>query len=193
MQRATGFVRTRHSLADLDWPVRRRDVLLGLGWLTGRLGSDRDATPNKPDRPPVIAIADFDYVDTSGELVDQHDQHQRRLLGFEQQLSDGLAKGGYQPVHLKCSAPVCSSRSLTPAELIVSAINSGADLIVFGGFHKMSTLVQWILVDVADVSANKLLLQRLLTFRGDTDIAWDHAARYVANLLNDTIHWQRPK
>jgi Protein of unknown function (DUF2380) len=173
--------------------MTRRDVLIGLGWLTGRPGSDGDARLNEPDRLPVIAIADFDYADTSGEPVDQHGQHQRRLLSFEQQLSDGLAKGGYRPVHLKCSAPVCSSGSLTHAELIVSAKNSGADLVVFGGFHKMSTLVQWILVEVADVSANKLLLKRLLTFRGDTDIAWDHAARYVANLLNDTMHWSRAK
>jgi hypothetical protein len=177
----------------LDWPVRRRNFLLGLGWLTAWSGSGTDAASNQPDRPPVIAIAAFDYVDTSGEPVDQHDQHQRLLFRFEQQLIDGLANGSYQPVHLKCSAPVCSSGALTPAELIVSAKNSGADLLVFGGVHKMSTLVQWILVEVADVSAKKLLLKRLLTFRGDTDIAWDHAARYVANLLNATIGWQRPK
>jgi hypothetical protein len=173
--------------------MRRRDVLLGLGWLTGSSGSDLYLAANKPGRQPVIAIADFDYVDTSGEPVDQHDQHQLRLFRFEQQLNDGLAIGNYQPVHLKCSAPVCSSGSLTPVELIASAKNAGADLLVFGGIHKMSTLVQWILVEVADVSANKLLLKRLLTFRGDTDTAWDHAARYVADLLNDTIRWRRPK
>ncbi len=173
--------------------MRRRDFLLGVGWLTAWSGSDVDAASNQPDRLPVMAIADFDYVDTSGEPVDQHDQHQRLLFRFGRQLIDGLAHGSYQPIHLKCSAPVCSSGALTPAELIMSAKNSGADLLVFGGIHKMSTLVQWILVEVADVSTNKLLLKRLLTFRGDTDIAWDHAARYVANLLNATIRWQRPK
>ena len=40
-------------------------------------------------------------------------------------------------------------------------------LVLYGGVHKMSTLVQWASVELIDVEANKLLDDRSLTFRGD--------------------------
>lgn len=173
--------------------MRRRKVLVGLASLAVWPGSSLNAAPSRSDRPPVIAIANFDYIDTSGESRDQRDQHRHRLFRFEQELKDGLARKSHQTVRLNCSAPVCSSGALNQAALIESAKNAGADLLVSGGIHKTSTLIEWIVVDVADVSANKLVLNRLLTFRGDTDAAWDHAARYVADLLNETISTATPQ
>jgi hypothetical protein len=140
------------------------------------------------DQSRVIAVADFDYVDTSGEPMDQHLQHQQRLSAFRQQLRNILATDGYRPVSIQCAANTCSAAAVTLAELIAAAKNSGANLLVFGGIHKMSTLVEWIQVTLFDVQTGKLLRQRLLTFRGDTDAAWGHAARYVGNLLNEELN-----
>src|SRR5437016_6414057 len=35
------------------------------------------------DKPPGLAVAEIDYVDTSGEVIDQSADHRRRLRAFE--------------------------------------------------------------------------------------------------------------
>jgi Protein of unknown function (DUF2380) len=44
----------------------------------------------------------------------------------------------------------------------------------------MSTLVQWATVQVVDARTDKLVLDRLLSFRGDDDEAWQHAEAFLA-------------
>jgi hypothetical protein len=55
--------------------------------------------------------------------------------------------------------------------------------LVFGGIHKMSTLVQFAKVQVLDLKLDKLVFERLLTFRGHSDDAWDHAQRFVVRYI----------
>lgn len=54
---------------------------------------------------------------------------------------------------------------------------------LIGGVHKTSTLVQWAKVQAIDVDAERVVLDKLLTFRGDTDEAWDHAEVFLAREL----------
>jgi hypothetical protein len=44
----------------------------------------------------------------------------------------------------------------------------------------MSTLVGWVKFAVLDLSENKPLCDRYLTYRGDTDEAWRRAAAFTA-------------
>jgi hypothetical protein len=44
-----------------------------------------------------------------------------------------------------------------------------ATLVLIGGVHKQSTLIQWAKVQAIDVDAGRLVLDKLLTFRGDTE------------------------
>ncbi|WLA52262.1 DUF2380 domain-containing protein [Bradyrhizobium elkanii] len=65
--------------------------------------------------------------------------------------------------------------------LVPSTAPAGeARIKVIGGVQKMSTLIQWAKVAVIDVSASQVLYEKLYTFRGDTDEAWDHAAMFVS-------------
>ena len=48
----------------------------------------------------------------------------------------------------------------------------------------MSTLVQWIQVRALDLRTMKVVADKTLTFRGDSDDAWQHAARYVGGLID---------
>jgi hypothetical protein len=41
-------------------------------------------------------------------------------------------------------------------------------------------LVQWATVRLVDVRADKLVIDRLLSFRGDNDEAWQHAEAFLA-------------
>lgn len=59
----------------------------------------------------------------------------------------------------------------------------GARLLLFGGIHKMSTLIQWAKIQAVDLKTEKSVLDRLLTFRGDTDDAWKRAEVFVAGQM----------
>jgi hypothetical protein len=134
--------------------------------------------------PTAIAIVQFDYLDTSGEPRDQGAEHQRRLLGFMQALSEELTRSGkYRLVSPSCRAMPCSIATAAPAELIEASRKAGARLLLYGGIHKLSTLVQWGKMEMVDVQSGKLVYDRLVTFRGDDDEAWRRAEDFLAKDL----------
>ena len=55
------------------------------------------------------------------------------------------------------------------------------------GIRKMSTLVQWGEIQLLDLEAEKLLMRRTVTFRGDNDAAYRHAANFVGDQLKETM------
>lgn len=131
-----------------------------------------------------MVIADFDYYDTSGEVRDQTVQHSTRVQAFASLLRDNLAdQGKYTILRLNCPESTCSAGSMAPDELVQAARQAGARLLVYGGIHKMSTLVQWGKVQVVDLAREELLLDRLFSFRGDTDTAFRRAAKFVVETL----------
>jgi hypothetical protein len=108
------------------------------------------ALAGTPPHPVGVTVDDFSYVDTSGEVVDQTAAHQKRLQAFMAALRKDVAAGG------------------------------GAGIRVIGGIRKASTLVQWAKVAVIDVGADRVLFDRLYTFRGDNDVAWDRARAFIS-------------
>jgi hypothetical protein len=102
------------------------------------------------DTSAGVTIDDFSYADTSGEVADQAALHQGRLTAF-----------------------MTALRRDIPAECC-------AGIRIIGGIHKTSTLVQWAKVAVIDVSANRVLFDKLYTFRGDNDEAWARAEAFIA-------------
>jgi hypothetical protein len=56
-------------------------------------------------------------------------------------------------------------------ELVVAAREAGADVVLVGGLQKTSTLVQWAKIQAIDVRSERVVLEKLFTFRGDTDEA----------------------
>lgn len=130
--------------------------------------------------PIAVAVAEFDYIDTSGEPEDQQSKHAAQLQSFAESIRGGLESSGrYRVVPLACELMPCRAGDLDAEELIAAARKAGAQQLVFGGIHKMSTLVQFAKVQVLDLKLDRLIFERLLTFRGDNDAAWDHAQRFV--------------
>jgi len=137
--------------------------------------------------PVAIAVADFDYVDTSGEVRDQHAEHAARLQTFMRAIRHDLAGSGqYRIVALVCSQAPCAAGG--SAKLMRDARDSGATLLLYGGIHKESTLIQWMKVEAVMVENGKHLFDRLLTFRGDTDESWMHSERFLIKQLTDDVH-----
>ncbi|HET6374439.1 MAG TPA: DUF2380 domain-containing protein, partial [Methylocella sp.] len=73
----------------------------------------------------------------------------------------------------------CSFKQTPPDAILEAARRAGARLLVFGGIHKMSTLIQWAKLQAVDLQTDKPVLDRLLTFRGDTDEAWRRAGDFM--------------
>ena len=106
-----------------------------------------------------VAMDDFSYTDTSAEPANQIAAHERRLQAFMAALRRDIGTDG---------------------RYRLATAQDGAAFKVIGGIQKTSTLVQWARVAVADLGAKKVLMEKLYTFRGDTDEAWERAETFVA-------------
>jgi len=144
------------------------------------------ATPARAGDPPIaIAVAEFDYFDSSGEATNQEAQHQARLKAFARDIRADLAQSGrYRIVNLACTQNPCSAGESDPKELLESARRAGAELLLYGGIHKMSTLIQFARAQVVDLKADRLVFDRQLSFRGDSDESWRRAEQFLAQDLN---------
>jgi Protein of unknown function (DUF2380) len=135
-----------------------------------------------------LSIVDFEYVDTSGEPVDQTAVHQRRLQAFMAALRrDLLVQGQFHLVPVSCGPVPCTLDGLAPADLVRAARDAGAKILVIGGIHKKSTLIQWAKVTAIDIAADRLVADRLFTFRGDSDEAWERAEVFVSREIRTAL------
>jgi hypothetical protein len=132
----------------------------------------------------ATAIADFDNVDTSREDANRTAKHAARVQGFAALLRNDLAtQKKFKIVELTCPHPPCSAGRMPPNDLVQAARQRGARLLVYGGLHKESTLVQWGRIEAVDLKKDKLVLNQTFSFRGDTDQAFRRAATFVARYL----------
>ena len=167
----------------------RRSIFRLLGCVAAVCAFALPAGAPRALEPVTVAVADFDYVDTSGEVLDQEREHAQRLRALAQQVREGLGDSGrYRVVSLGCDPDPCSAGRTDPAELIAKAQAAGARLLVYGGIQKMSTLIQYGNAQVVDLAADRLVFNRNISFRGDNDEAWRRAAQFlVADLVNENL------
>jgi hypothetical protein len=134
--------------------------------------------------PVTVAVADFDYADSSGEVTNQQAAHAERLVGLKTEIIAALSQSGrFAGVALACGKPPCTAGDLDEDAIASAARARHAQFVVFGGVHKISTLIQWGQVEVMDAASGKAVLSRTVTFRGDSDDAWKHAAEYIGQMV----------
>ena len=162
-----------------------------LAWVTAAVLCVLSGRPGQAQAEmPVLAVAELQYVDTSGEVIDQSAEHLRRLREFEASLRSDLAKSGkMRGVGLDCPANACSVGDIDIARLMEKAEAAGASHLLIGAVHKLSTLVQQAKFDIIDVKSRKVVFDRYATFRGDNDMAWHRAESFVAGEILDHAEW----
>jgi hypothetical protein len=137
---------------------------------------------------PSVAVADFDFVDSSGEARDQTAQHEEHMKALKADIIAKLGTGGkFTADALRCGHPVCSADSLDQNSMVAAARAQQAKYVVFGGVQKISTLIQFGQVRVMDVATGQAVLSRAITFRGDDQAAWQHASDYVSQMLMGSL------
>lgn len=136
--------------------------------------------------PIRAAIAEFDNHDTSGELPERAAAHADLVAGFSGLLRERLGREPeFQVVALACPAEPCTAGTVAPDELIAAAREAGARILVYGGVHKMSTLVQMGKFQAVDLEKETLLVDRSFSFRGDNAEAFRRAADFLARYLEE--------
>jgi hypothetical protein len=166
----------------------RASGIAALGAAAALLSQMIQLSPGFSAAPLTVAVADFDYFDTSGEVRDQRAEHQARMLRFTELLRESLSsQGDYHVQPLECTEPPCTPINMQPAKFIDASRRSGARFVVYGGIHKMSTLVQWGDIQLLDLEADKVLFRQNVTFRGDTDEAYRRAAAFVSGSVRDAL------
>jgi hypothetical protein len=144
--------------------------------------------PGLSATPLTIAVADFDYKDTSGEVRDQSAEHKARVADFAELVRENLsAKGDYRVLPFDCPQHPCTPIRMGSDDFIAAARRTGARFVVYGGIHKLSTLVQNGLVEVVDLQNEKLILKRTVSFRGDNDEAFSRAAAFVGDTIREAM------
>jgi len=170
----------RRNNGDLHMRHFLLPVLASCLWLAPACGKAEDG--GAKGRGVALAVIDFDYIDTSGEERDQHREHEARLGALVGALRDDLAKNApFRVVTPTCGHEPCKAASLEDGSLLVAAREAGANIVLIGGIHKMSTLVQWAEIVAIDASSGRVLDKKLFTFRGDTDEAWRRAERFIVD------------
>ena len=138
--------------------------------------------------PVRVAVADFDYQDSSGEQRDQTAAHQTRLTALKADIIGIVGKSSKATAAaLRCGQKSCSVDEMDADQIAKSARADNAQFVVFGGVHKISTLIQWGQIEIMDVSTGKSVLSRTVTFRGDDEAAWQHASDYVGQMVLSAV------
>ena len=60
-----------------------------------------------PAQAATMAVANLEYIDTSGETKNQSADHERRMAQFAAVLRRDLEAGGFKFVAIKCAADGC--------------------------------------------------------------------------------------
>jgi hypothetical protein len=166
-------------------PIKRSSVLLALVAAAAASGSPVRQSRAQGEAP-AMAVAEIQYSDTSGEVIDQSADHARRLREFEAALRTDLAASGkVRNAALDCPPNACSIGDVDADQLLDKAQAAGAGYLLISSFHKLSTLVQWAKFDIVDVKTRKVVFNRLVTFRGDNDKAWRHAESFIVREILD--------
>jgi len=131
-----------------------------------------------------LLLTPFGYLDTSGEPRDQSAEHANRLAAMETQIKDSLqAKGLFLIVAPPQGAPPCPQGETDC--ILGQARNAGAKLVLAGAVQKASTMESNVWMGVFEANDGKRVFFRQVTFRGDTDDAWRHAAAFLSREIAD--------
>jgi hypothetical protein len=163
-------------------------ALTTAGLFTGLcFGFVSNASAATAGRTLTVSVDDFTYIDTSNEPTDQTAVHEKRLRTFMTTLRDDVtADRRFELVPSPC-APDCPTDGPELRDRLRAAAQAGARILIIGGLHKMSTLVQLAQTVAVDTTAQRVVFRKFFTFRGDNDEAWQRAAHFVSEEVRDRL------
>jgi hypothetical protein len=157
------------------------------GLLLGSSSLISDASAANADHALAVSFDDFIYIDTSNEPADQTAVHDKRLQAFMTALRDDVTTDRrFELVPSSC-APNCPTDGPALRDRLRAASQAGAQILIIGGLHKMSTLVQLVETAAVDTTSQRVVFRKFFTFRGDDDEALQRAERFVSEEVRDRL------
>jgi hypothetical protein len=139
---------------------------------------------------PSLLVLNLELVDTSGEVTDQREAHERRLATVRDILATELAAREVytviDPAQIQAEIDATRERQYLHACNgceIRFARKVGAERVLTGHVRKVSSLVMALWIDIKDTDSGRPVLRKVLDFRGDNDRAWQRAALYLTRQL----------
>lgn len=131
--------------------------------------------------PPKLLVFDLELVDTSQE--GPQPDHPARLERVTALLRDGLREGGrYEVIGAHDSAVAAeippSLQSCNGCEVDLGR-RAGADIVVTGFIHKISTLILNIQITMRRVSSNEIVAVGNADIRGDNERSWRRGVEWL--------------
>ncbi|HYH17954.1 MAG TPA: DUF3280 domain-containing protein [Azospirillum sp.] len=133
------------------------------------------------DPPLRVLVFDMEITDTSGE--GEHPDHAGRLQRMTALLSEGLAASGRLAVTRIRDTPYASElpdaiRFCNGCEIDLGR-KAGADIVVTGLIHKISTLVLSVRIIMRRTSDGEPVAVGIADIRGDNERAWRHGVEWL--------------
>ena len=160
------------------------------GLFTGLfLGSSliSDASAGTTGRALAVSVDDFKYRDTSNEPTDQMAVHEKQLRAFMTALRDDVTADPRFELMPSSCASNCPTDGPALRDRLRAASQAGAQILIIGGLHKMSTLVQLAQTVAIDTTSQRVVFRKYFQFRGDNDEAWQRAERFVSDEVRDGL------
>ncbi len=133
----------------------------------------------------TVLILPIAFADTSGEVGDQSDLHRHRLDLMGAELAASLSADGRQRAELVNQADLDLNCPHSDSTCILAlAQRRGAGRLLVAEASKTSTLILNVNARLIDVSTNRRVAARFVSFRGDTDEAWRRTARFLAQQIS---------
>jgi hypothetical protein len=144
------------------------------------------SSPARAAAPPTLLVLPLDMIDNSGEAQPHAGEHEDRLKALTSYLSKALAEE--QIYTIIDTTPIDTTIAAAHSAQALSECNGcerdlakllHADRVLVGQIDKISTLIGNLTVRITDVEAGRIAFARTVSFRGDTDDAWQHATRFL--------------
>ena len=131
-----------------------------------------------------VAMANLDFLDTSGETRNMTAAHAKRLKAFADYLGEQLSGSeNLQVIQLPCQQAQCTAEDPGYEILADQARDAGARFVIIGIVKKTSTLINWIAYSVLNVDDKRAVCGELVSYRDDTDESWRRASKFLANQI----------
>lgn len=141
-------------------------------------------------KPGTIAVLDFDLLDDQHEIAPDHTLGPR-MASIRTQLAEALARNGLYTVVDNEPAREMIDMFRTTQDLhacngceLTIGNKLGADRVLVGWVQKVSNLILNINVQIEDVATGRVVLNKSVDLRGNTDDSW---RRGVAYMIRDMV------
>jgi hypothetical protein len=176
----SGTFRPAKGLALLGAAKRMTEMNLRTSFAAAAFAATMAISPALADTKITVAVANLDFLDTSGETRDLTAIHARRLKSLSDYLRERLSGSEkLEVIKLPCQPAQCTAQDPGYEILADQARDAGARFIIIGIVKKISTLIGWIEYSVLNVDDKRAVCGELISYRDDTDESWRRASKFL--------------